>query len=94
LLGLLIGGEPAFPIARPLSVQKLLGNDTNISSLSPFVEGSLDALDQPLVNASFKWDSSSLLLKSVNSSSCLRQFFRHLFFIATTSLTLREQGEH
>jgi hypothetical protein len=29
-------------------VQKLLGNDTNISSLSQFVEGSLDALDQTI----------------------------------------------
>jgi hypothetical protein len=35
LLGLLIGGAPALMIARPPSLQKLLGNDEIISSVSP-----------------------------------------------------------
>ena len=35
LPGLLMGGTPALMIARPPSVQKLLGNDENINSVSP-----------------------------------------------------------
>ena len=35
LVGLLIGGAPALITARPPSVQKSLGNEENISSVSP-----------------------------------------------------------